>query len=358
MNKGLKIFACSGLGDNTGSKIGFQTEDTVAVENTRAMNSMLAKVNLFATRIRRLKISTIDLVKEYNNLTFYFVCFYYARLYRNEPEVLKALASPIAAAYNTGMFLSTSIDPEERNAMVDDIIAKIDDMLESGQYTTVGDVYNWWMETIVKQNVVGLPEDVREYVSGIGATIRKDYGELNKYLYDGGTYFLYLFMTEKQLSKSTYAIRKRRRKQEEVYDYCRKCFCYEYGGIYGNEQDMVNVITAGIIEDFGATPEEVVTDILQGNKKNGIGVLDPITIAAIISAVVSLVLGLINAICNYAAQVAVAKYAMPEDIDDGMANEKDWEGLNGNETQSSISPIILGAAALGLLFMNKDKIKR
>ena len=359
MSNALKIFACSGLSQSTDTaRSQFETEGTVAIDNTQAMNSLLAKINLCATKIRKIKMSEADLVESYNLLVLYSVCFYFARLYRDNTETLKALSGIFASVYNSGLFFSMSTNAAEREAMVNDIVEKMEDMLASGHMYIETQEAAWWNANVTNKNVVGLSPEAREKISGIGATIKEDYGELNKYLYDGSTYFLYLFMTEQQLNKATYAIRKRRKKQEEVYVYCRNCFCKEYSGVYGSEEDMVNIIRAGIIEDFGETPEQVIADILSNNggSKGQIGIAAAV-LAAIITAVTSLVLGVITAVCNYAAQVAVAKYALPDNLEDGMASEDDWSGLNAKNqaTNSGLPLIILGGAALAaVLFSNKN----
>lgn len=358
MSNALKIFACSGLQQSTdGTRSQFETEGTVAVDNTQAMNSLLAKINLCATTIRKIKMSEADLIESYNLLVLYSVCFHFARLYRNDTETLKALSGIFASVYNAGMFFSTSTNAAERETMVNDIVEKMENMLASGHIYIETQEAAWWNANVTNKNKVGLSPEVREKISGIGATIKEDYGELNKYLYDGGTYFLYLFMTEQQLSKASYAIRKKSKKQAEVYNYCKNCFCKEYGGVYGSEEDMINIIRAGIIEDFGETPEHVVADILSGNggSKEQVGAVSAIVIAAIITAVTSLVLGVITAVCGYAAQVAVAKYTVPENIEDGMANEEDWDGLKIPSESTTLPLIILGGAALAVvLFRNKN----
>lgn len=358
MSNALKIFACSGLSQSTdAARSQFETEGTVAVDNTQAMNSLLAKINLCATKIRKIKMSEADLIESYNLLVLYSVCFYFARLYKNDTETLKALSGIFASVYNSGLFFSTSTNAAEREAMVNDIIEKMENMLASGNPYIETQGAAWWNTNITNKNKVGLPAELREKISGIGATIKEDYGELNKYLYDGGTYFLYLFMTEQQLNNATYAIRKKYKKQMEVYNYCRNCFCKEYSGVYGSEEDMVNIIRAGIIEDFGETPEQVVSDILSGKSvsKEQVGIT-AIVLAAIITSVTTLILGVITVVCNYAASVFVAKYTIPENLEDGMASESDWDGLNAkNQSENSGLPlIILGGAALAFVLFSKN----
>ena len=135
--------------------------------------------------------------------------------------------------------------------MIDKIIDDIDSMLlNEEEIEPDGNFLTWWRENVVSKNVVGLSED------GVGKT---DYGDLNEYLYNAGTYFLYLYIPEDKIKKLPYHIRKKIRKQSEVYDYCKKCFCPEYGGIYGSEEDLQRIIYDGIRKDFaGKTPDDVI----------------------------------------------------------------------------------------------------
>ena len=214
-------------------------------------------------------------------------------------------------------FNSDNSDVEWHEQHVDKIIDDIDAMLLSDDKNIDPEVefVDWWQKEVVEKNVVGLSD------GRVGATITTDYGDLNKYLYDGGTYFLYLYIPENKRASLPYRIRRKIRKQQEVYDYCKKCFCPEYGGIYGSEADMQRVIRAGIIEDFKQTPENVAKDIVD---KISIGQLEAPVIAAIITAITTLIISLLGLIINYASAVAAAKYAEPEDPEVGMAEGDDF----------------------------------
>ena len=240
-------------------------------------------------------------------------------------------------------FNSNNSDVEWHEQHIDKIIDDIDAMLLSDDKNIDPEVefVDWWQKEVVEKNVVGLSD------GRVGATITTDYGDLNKFLYDGGTYFLYLYIPENKRASLPYRIRRKIRKQQEVYDYCKKCFCPEYGGIYGSEADMQRVIRSGIMEDFSEKPEDVVGEILQ---KEGVG--DPVIIAAIITAVTSVIIALLGLIINYASAVAVAKYAVPEDPESGMAEGDDFMGTRPTDWSKWI---LWGGIGLLLLFgLNKD----
>ena len=344
MSNKLKIYACSGIGETENRAKTWISEDTNASTNTQAMNAILAIINSLAVDLRYPEnMSEKEIATTYNALDLYSVCFYYARLYRNDNDALATAGNCIAKYIADGGFTSRSTRKDWHDQLVDSIIDDIDVMISSGDIAEQsGDFANWWKKVVVSGNVVGLQQDGK-----VGATTKGDYGDLNKYFDEAGTYFLWLYFPKEKRNTLPYKIRRKIRKQQQVYDYCKKVFCKENGGIYGSEEDMQRIIRAGIKDDFkGRTPEQVCEDVLGGES---IG-LDPVVIAAIISAVVTVVLSLIGLIVNYASAVAVAKYAVPEDPEDGCPEESDLSLIG--KSNNLLLWIAGGAAAL-LYFMNK-----
>ena len=152
---------------------------------------------------------------------------------------------------------------------------------------------------------------------------------LRKYLgtsKDGGCaeYFLYIFIPENELAKYNATIYKKRQGQLKTYAYIRELFV---GHNYGTEAQLLEIIRSGIEKTFGVTVENVLADIRSG-KREAIGVLDPVTIAAIISAVVSIVLAVISGIIEYAKSVKVAKYTAPtmQELEDSTPASTDITG--------------------------------
>lgn len=358
MDNRLQIYACSGVDGKPDT--GFVTEGTNTATNTQAMNTMLSYMNLFATEIRCLKfLSDEEKTEKMNRLDMCSVAFYYARMYREDKEALHDVGVAISKLYADGRFALKSTDAKEHEEHVDNLIVAIDDMVEVGELTEPENsaFWDWWKTEVLRGAKEGLDKKQQEALLAaeanaqpVGATVKDDYGDLNKYLYDGGTYFIYLYVPEERMTDLTYAMRKKRRKQQEVYDYCRKCFT----SIYGTEEAMQRVIRSGIVEDFGAQPEEVVEDILNGTRKDqSIGIAAEV-IAAIITAVVSIVIALIGALIDYGSRVATIKYTVPNDVPDGMANPEDWEGLRTNGSSNS-KIILIGLAAVAAWFLLNDK---
>ena len=177
------------------------------------------------------------------------------------------------------------------------------------------------------------PQRVAQNIEDAGwqrnETLRKYLGSSE----EGGCaeYFLYIFIPQEDLAKYNSTIYRKRQQQLKTYEYVRELFV---GHNYGTEQDMLKIIRQGIYQTFGADVEDVLNDIMLG-KSEGVGVLDPVTISAIISAVVTIVLAVISGIIEYCKSVNIAKYTAPtmEEIADsapaatditGTAKKKGW----------------------------------
>lgn len=152
---------------------------------------------------------------------------------------------------------------------------------------------------------------------------------LRKYLgtsKDGGCaeYFLYTFIPEVDLAKYNATIYRKRQGQLKTYAYVRELFV---GHNYGTEAQLLDIIRDGIEKTFGVTVEDVLADIRSG-KREAIGQLDPVTIAAIISAIVSIIIAVINGIIQYAQTVKVAKYTAPtmQELEDSAPAATDITG--------------------------------
>ena len=344
MSNRLKIYACSGIGETNRAKA-WISEDTNAATNTQGMNAILAIINSLAVDLRYPEnLTEKEIIATYNALDLYSVAFYYARLYRDASETLATVGNCIAKYIADGGFNSKSTRKEWHDQLVDSIIDDIDAMVASGDIQEqAGDFAEWWKKTVVDGNVVGLQQDGK-----IGATIKEDYGDLNKYLYDGGTYFIWLYFPKEKRNELPYRIRRKIRKQQEVYDYCKKCFCPEYGGIYGSEETMQRIIRNGIKEDFkGSTPEEVCETLLERERVGD-------WIAALISALVTLILGILSLVIDYASAVAVAKYAVPEDPESGCPDEEDVYSFGNVRIKKRVVWLTCGAAVLYYLWKQNN----
>ncbi len=170
---------------------------------------------------------------------------------------------------------------------------------------------------------------------------------LRKYLgtsKDGGCaeYFLYTFIPQEELGMYNATIYKKRQQQLKTFAYVRELFV---GYNYGTEAEMKAIIRKGIETTFGVTVEDVLSDIRLG-KQEAIGQLDPVTIAAIISAIVTIVLAVISGIIEYCKSVKVAQYTAPtyQELEDSAPAATDFTSNTKNKGLGLL--VIAGAAAL------------
>lgn len=176
---------------------------------------------------------------------------------------------------------------------------------------------------------------------------------LRKYLgtsKDGGCaeYFLYIFIPENELAKYNATIYKKRQGQLKTYAYVRELFV---GHNYGTEAQLLEIIRSGIEKTFGVTVEDVLADIRAG-KREAIGQLDPVTIAAIISAIVSLIIAVVSGIIDYAKSVKVAKYTAPtmQELEDSAPAGTD---ITGNAKKGGL--LLAALAGVGLFLVGTFK---
>ena len=154
-------------------------------------------------------------------------------------------------------------------------------------------------------------------------------------------------------AKNAKTFRDKRAKQRKTYNYCKALFV----DVYGSEDEMQEIIRAGIIDYFQETPENICKEIASGKvvSANGIGIATEI-IVAIIGAVVTVVTGVITAICTMVAQTNVAKYAAldSEVVNTSIPTPEDYDGLSGRSVTTAgaskwLMVALLGTAAVWFL---------
>lgn len=352
MSDKLQIYACNGLED--GSKTSWVGEGTSAITNTQAENIMLSYMNMYATEYHNLQhLSDVEREELLNNLDLASVGFHYARLYKTDKDKLHTVGLALQALMDNGSLSISSDSMDVHAAHVDEIIEKVDSLVDADELVDVtGSTIEWWKEHVVGFAKVGIEQ-------GVGAPVIKDYGDLNEFLYNGGTYFLYLFIPEDKLRELPWPFTSRRRKEAEVYKYCLESFT----SIYGTKEDMDRVIRSGIIKDFGDTPENLAAAIVRGDNPQKEGVGGPITwtamaIAYIVAACVAAVAAIIAAIIDYAKQVSIRKYTVPDNAEYGTPDPDDFEELKNNKGVD-IKTFGLGAVAIAaVLFLLNSNDKK
>lgn len=371
----LKIYACSGIGDTqeADSSFTYWTDNTNSLYNTQAVNLLLSRINLCLSDLENLNLSKADQIRTLNLIDFYVVCLHAAQEYRKHYSILEKAGGVISAMWESGMFDSQSLNNDERDKNLDDLISLLSEKMESGDKYNMTDKFaKWWADEVVSLNKVGLSASeaqavesaLEQGVSGIGELDWRDNKELANYLTKGGTYFLYLYMTDAQLKqlpfKNKSAIAKKKKKQQKTYNYCKSLFV----GIYGTETAMQNIIRSGIQSELKDTPENVCADIASGKKKiEGVGIA-PVVLAAIITGIFTVLVAVISAICTAVARSKSEQYAAIDEaaVKSSCPNESDYDGLDwGGGSKGGSTTASLGSGGLltwvllgtGLMFVLK-----
>ena len=355
----LKIYACSGIGST--ETFDYWTDNTNTANNTQAVNTMLAKINLAYSEVQNLNLSDNEAIDKLNQIDLYTLALCCADSYSGQPDKLLRCGHVIGKMYADGMFFNNSFDNEQRNKYLDSLINKAQILLDSDENITAADEFmQWWNEDIMQRDKVGLTEEERgkikkalkKGVAGIGASYM-DNAELSKMLNNGADYFIYTYMTDAQINSIQDATRRRKfqikkKYQQQTYNYCKGL----YTKMYGSEEQMQNVIRSGIIDSFKCTPEELAQSIAEGVK--GVGFLGIDDIIAIIGAVGAILITIVTTICECVLKSNQAKYKALDSsiIEDGAPEASDYPG--GMPTPQKKSWIWIAAAGVAaFLFLKK-----
>lgn len=363
----LKIYACSGIGEATNSRVPFYkywTDNTNTLNNTQAVNLLLTDINLLYSSAENLQLEDSEFIRCLNSIDLYVVCLDAAKKYAQHYTILEKAGRVIGTMLSQGQFDYESTDSLERDRHLDELIDWFEDAIQKNdQYVLASDEFlAWWQENVIALNKIGFSASEREKIqtalsnriSGIGDLDWHNNKELAEYLSNAGTYFLYTYFTDKQLNKLPYKNRvkfiKKRNDQLRIYEYCKKL----YVGTFGKESAMQNIIRTGIQDRYKDTPENVCESIVNGKiVEEGTGSLSVTVILAIISAVLAVVLALIENICKAVAQSKTAEYASIDDaiIKDACPEKDDFEGFEAyyQKAKSWFPLIAIGAALFWLL---------
>lgn len=346
----LKIYMCSGVGD-TRDSYAYWLDDTKTVSNTRAVNSLLARINELCAELDYMRMSQADQIRHFNDIDILVIALQFAKKYTGDNESLKRAGFIIQDFINEGKFSLQSTNDTERGDHLDSVYAAVCDTLARGATPKVsGDFVKWWLSFVIPNNRQGLTpteqsrlESALKNPKGVGdseAEFKRLYGDIGVYLYNASDYFLYTWIPADKVKRLPYFLRKKVDKQREVYRYVLQVF----EALYGGEEDMRRILRTRIIAQCGHTPEDVV-DVLLGSR--GIGDFGISEIIMIIIIAVAATLAILSAIIQAVQNVLIAKYAVPENIEDGCPEETDWPA----ERKSNL--IKIGAIGLLLYFLFK-----
>lgn len=359
MNK-LAIYACSGIGYTTATSpvdlVQFETEDTNTLRNTRAMNALLVRMN----ENRAIVLYDNDITQEerqnfLDELDIYSVAFYFARLYHGKKDMLEISGRAIQSVISAGRFKSEEPDIEKHADIVDTLIDVVQDLIDnedSIELETAGSFIDYWAKVVMPNDIAFLETEQAKAIGDLQAYgIEKD-SDLSKYLTQASEYFLYFIcLTRDEAYYVSNACGKKWDKQSEIYDYCKKCFV----GIYGDEESMLRIIRTGLYQSFKMSVGRIHDQLLYGDEAIGITA----EIATIIVALIGVISSVILAVLSYAEKVTVAKYTQPENVQDGIADVSDFDGMgtgkgkNDEKNDSNLledNALLIGAGVLALLF--------
>ena len=375
----MKIYACTGIGDvQSKQEWNYWTDNTETVNNTQAVNTLLALINRNYIEVTRLlNITPAEKIANLNDIDVYVVCLDAARRFAEKPELLKRAGYVIAGMMEKGEFNCDSLDNTERDAHLDQLLAKAETgYADEATPEVKSDFVTWYQQTVIDRNRIVIPAKEREEIQavlkksaakiqGIGELDWRNNAELSKYLMKGSEYFLYTYFTDAQLNRLPAKQRRpfivKREKQRKTYNYCKSLFV----DVYGSENEMREIIRAGIINYFTVTPENVCEDIVSGKRKvEDIGALGAAAIVTIVTAVLSAVLGIVKAICDAVARTNEAKYGALDKsiVDSSIPDPSDFEGLDDGgglnihpRTGESKTWLWIAALAAGALLLFKKK---
>lgn len=368
----LKIYACSGIGETDNKAFAYWTDGTNTVSNTQAVNTLLAKINLAWAQCTQMQISNEDKIALLNEIDWLSVALDAAKRFKGDNEKLYHAGEVISDMAKNGAFECKSTDLREREERLEELIEKANDLYSDDAVKSEDPEFMaWWKNTIVARNKVGLNfgqqqnsrkalKKAAEQIKGIGKADEswKENEDIAQYLTQAGTYFLYLYFTDAQLAKLPGIFKVKRQNQLRIYNYCKTYFV----NVYGSEEDMQDIIRAGIIKDCKGEPEEMCAEIANGTKKVG-EVVTAIVITvkeliAILTIVAGVLVSIVAAICDCVYKSNVAKYASMEKavVDSACPESSDYEGLNiggGTVLSKGSSWLPIAAIAAGLLLLIK-----
>ena len=358
----LKIYACSGIGiGRTETSFDYWTDNTNTANNTQAVNTMLANINLAYAEVQNLNLSDKEALDKLNQIDLYTLALCCADSYSGQPDMLLRCGHVVGKMYADGKFLNNSFDNANRDGYLNELIGFANDYLnnDDDSIRASDEFMQWWDENIMQRDKVGLTEEQRgkikkalKRVSGVGASYT-DNAELSKMLDNGADYFIYTYLSDEQINSIQDATRRRtfilkKRNQQQTYDFCKGL----YTKMYGSEKKMQDVIRSGIIKSFKCTPEELAQSIAEGVK--GVGVLGIDDIIYIITAVGSILITIVTAICECVLKSNEAKYKSLDKsiITGGTPEASDYPG--GMPTPQKKSWIWIAAAGVAaFLFLKK-----
>lgn len=373
----LKIYACSGIGENAESQEQlweYWNDNTDCISNTQAVNTLLLLINRNYIEITRLAgMTREDKIANLNDIDVYVLCLHAAQHCAQHYKNLEKAGKVIGDMILNGAFDKQSLNAVERDANLDSLFDKFEELYSGDHELSENPEFEaWFNENVVARNKVGLSSiaqaTVKKSLKTAKIGVSGDYTEnadLAKYFADSGTYFLYTYFTDEQLAKLPRIFAKKKRLQMKTYNYCKSL----YVDVYGSEAEMREIIRMDIVNRFEQEPESVCAGIVSGDVRPIGLILFGLTgaaavkaLIALLSAIASVLIAIITTIGKCVAEKNNEKYASINEaaVQASMPTETDYAGFQGNGYRNVTKAggnwwtyLLIGGAALGLILSKK-----
>ena len=332
--EGLKIYACSGFGGvgNSAADYNYWLDNTATVRNTRAVNDLLAEINLLFSDLQYKELSDNEIRKDLNLVDLYVVCLKGAERYTGDKMLMTRWGSVINSMNDEGLFNFVSLDNNERDVHLDGLLEEAERrMADNSEYVLSGSFGRWYTREVLNEDWNGIIEgdkDVFSGIRGIGAT-GADAGKL---LNDGGYYFFGTYLTDKQIKIGGKAIDTRVRYERDLYKKTQET----YSSLY-SEKGFARVVYSGCQNSLKQSPE-VFADKVFNTKTRGVGITEAVLIAilqllqAVLPAVISAIGIIVSAVVMYNSnKLTISK----KDIENGCIDDKEIENVYNNARKNN-----------------------
>ena len=338
----LNIYRLSGVPTDDKKQFNIWTAGTDTLTNTRAANFVLAKINMLLSKIQY----TTPSADIYNELDMFAVVLEALEYSKKDDDKLFICGYAIQKMIDNGFFNEQSTNEDERVTILDEAIKIFETYVYHGEGSQSGEFIAWYIRNIISNNYNDAPEDasakLRTYErNSVGSLNPSDYKDLATYVADNGAYFLYLFIGDENIHKYNSTIRKRYRKEKQVYEY----MCINCEGVY-TEDTVYDMLYAGCTQHYSMTPEQKIEQL---KKLGGVGEL--VTVLTIIGTILSILLSLwtiFEIVFTYVVKI-------PDDADLGVPNPDDWNIKAAKDSGKSKFPWWLVGVAGLFLVLNKKK---
>lgn len=342
----LNIYRLSGVSNsNQNQQFNIWTADSDTLLNTRAANLVLARINLLLAKAKY--APSADLYNELDVMAIALTAL--ARSQKNDDKLRKS-GYVLQAMIDDGFFVEMSVSEDDRVRILEEEETIFETYYSTDTESLTGEFVDWWIDNIINNNyndAEGAAARLREYERNkVGSFDPSGYKDLATYVAENGAYFLYYFIGEKNIGKYNSTIRKRFRKEVEMFDY----ICVQCRGVY-TEDTVYDLLYTGCTEHYQMTPEAKIEQLRSmGRNYQSIG-----GFVAVITAI-SAIVGILATLFSLFSEIFTFVVRVPDDPEIGIPTTEEWDIAAARDTSSSqyaLPILLIGAAALFLFTKKK-----